>query len=295
MPVSSTQDAAGPLARHVVDAAAMLQQMAGADDADPTTAESARHSHANYVAGLRADALKGKRIGVLRVMFGTKPEHQAVNQVMAAALETMRRAGANLVDIDEGALDADKLIAENDVQKYEFRAVMDRYLATVPNAPARTVADIVASGKFDHPTLEKFLTSAVGYSNGMGEPDYQERLARDAQIRNALAKLMTDRKLDAIVYPLQKRLVVPLTETSQADRNGILASVTGYPAVTVPAGFSEPTKDAPLGVPVGMDLLGRPWSEAKLLSIAYAFEQAGHVRRPPESTPPLRSESLSAR
>ena len=108
--------------------------------------------------------------------------------------------------------------------------------------------------------------------------------------RALLAKVMDDNRLDAIVYPLQKRLVVPLTEFNQADRNGILASVTGFPPITVPAGFSSPTDTAPLGVPVGMDILGRPFSEAKLLSIAYSFEQATHFRRSPESAPPLPSE-----
>jgi Asp-tRNA(Asn)/Glu-tRNA(Gln) amidotransferase A subunit family amidase len=92
-------------------------------------------------------------------------------------------------------------------------------------------------------------------------------------------------KLDALVYPLQKRLVVPLTDLNQADRNGILASVTGFPAITVPAGFSPPTATAPLGVPVGMDILGKPWSEGRLIELAYSFEQEVHVRKPPSSAP----------
>src|ERR1700730_1053711 len=287
MPVSSTQDAVGPLARHVVDAATMLEVMAVANPADPA---SAVHDRPNYVASLKADALKGKRIGVLRIMFGTKPEHQEVNRVMDGALAAMRQAGATLVDLAEPALGADTLIADNDVQKYEFKAVMDRYLATIPNAPSKTVAEIVASGKFDHPTLEKFLNSALSYQDGLSEADYKLRLERDATTRALLAKVMDDNRLDAIVYPLQKRLVVPVGETNQADRNGILASVAGYPAVTVPAGFSAPSANAPAGVPGGMDILERPWSEANLLAIAYAFEQAAHGRRPPESTPPLPSE-----
>jgi amidase len=287
MPVSRTQDAIGPLARHVVDAAALLQVMAALDPADPATAGP---DHPNYLLVLKADALKGTRIGVLRVMFGVKPEHREVNRVMEGALGAMRQAGATLVDIDAPALDADKLIADNDVQKYEFKAVMDQYLATIPNAPSKTVAEIVTSGKYDHPTLEKFLNAAVVYQDGMSEADYKLRLERDAETRSLLAKLMDDNQFDAIVYPLQKRLVVPLPETDQAERNGILASVTGFPAVTVPAGFSTPSPDAPIGVPVGMDILGRPYSEAKLLSLAYSFEQATHLRRPPESTPPLPSE-----
>jgi Asp-tRNA(Asn)/Glu-tRNA(Gln) amidotransferase A subunit family amidase len=287
MPVSSTQDAIGPLARHVVDAAAMLQVMAATDSADPQTAG---HPHPNYVSSLKTDALKGKRIGVLRVMFGSKDENQEVNAVMEQALADMRKAGATLIDIDAPELDANKLIAQNDVQKYEFKAVMDRYLATIPNAPTKTVEDIYAGNRFNHPTLESFLKSAVSYKDGMSEGDYKVRLERDATTRASLEKLMDDKHLDAMVYPLQKRLVVPVTELNQAERNGILASVTGFPAVTVPAGFSAPTQTAPLGVPVGMDMLGRPWSEAKLLSLAYSFEQATHQRRPPESAPPLASE-----
>ncbi|MGA7329869.1 MAG: amidase family protein [Rhodomicrobium sp.] len=287
MPVSRTQDAIGPLARHVADAATLLQVMAVPDPADPATAG---HDHSNYVDALKAGALEGKRIGVLRIMFGAKPEHQEVTRVMETALDAMRQAGATLVDLDAPALDAGKLNTENDVQKYEFKALMDQYLATLPNAPVKTVAEIVASGKYDHSTLEKFLKTAVAFENGMSEADYKVRFERNAVTRALLLKLMYDNALDAIVYPLQKRLVVPLSETNQADRNGILASVTGFPAMTVPAGFSAPSPDAPLGVPVGMDILGRPFGEAELLSLAYSFEQATHLRRPPESTPPLPSE-----
>src|ERR1700726_3787309 len=268
-------------------AAAMLQAMAAADPADPQTAG---HPHPDYTAALNANALKGKRIGVLRVMFGSKPEHLEVNEVMERAISAMKQAGADLIDIDAPELDANQLIAQNDVQKYEFKAVMDRYLATIPNAPTKTVDSIYAGGRYDHPTLEGFLKSAVSSKDGLSEADYKARLDRDVKTRALVEKMMDDNHLDAVVYPLQKRLVVPVTELNQADRNGILASVTGFPAITVPAGFSAPTKTAPLGVPVGMDILGKPWSEAKLLWLAYSFEQATHFRRSPESAPPLPSE-----
>jgi Asp-tRNA(Asn)/Glu-tRNA(Gln) amidotransferase A subunit family amidase len=265
----------------------MLQVMAASDPADPVTAG---HPHPDYRAALKPGALKAKRIGVLRVLFGDKPEHQAVNQVMAGALAAMRRQGAILVELNVPALDSDTLNADNDVQKYELKSVMDAYLASIPNPPKKTVADIVASGQFNHPALEKLLATALSYQDGLAEPDYKLRLQRDAETRALLARVMDDNRLDAIVYPLQKRLVVPVTELNQADRNGILAAVTGYPAITVPAGFSQPTEDAPNGVPVGMDILGRPFSESKLLSIACGFEQATHVRRPPQSTPKLPTE-----
>jgi amidase len=163
-----------------------------------------------------------------------------------------------LIDIVAPDLDAGKLIAENDVQKYEFKAVMDRYLATIPNAPAKTLEAIYAGGRFKHPTLETFLKSAVAFTDGLSEADYKVRLDRDAKTRARPEELMNGNRLDAIVYPLQKRLVVPLTESNQSDRNGILASVTGFPAVTVPAGFSAPTGAAPLGGGREMNLPAPP-------------------------------------
>jgi Asp-tRNA(Asn)/Glu-tRNA(Gln) amidotransferase A subunit family amidase len=113
------------------------------------------------------------------------------------------------------------------------------------------------------------------------------RLLRNARTRDKLISLLAEHGLDAVVYPLQQRLAVPTSEANQADRNGILASVTGFPTITVPAGFSKPTPAAPLGVPIGMDILGRPWSEGRLIQIAHGFEQATHFRKPPQSTPPL--------
>jgi Asp-tRNA(Asn)/Glu-tRNA(Gln) amidotransferase A subunit family amidase len=239
---------------------------------------------------VRPGGLRGMRIGVLKVMFGNAPEHQVVNAVMANALAAMKKAGAELIDVDAPALDAAKLNANNDVQKYEFKALMNAYLASIPNAPAKTLSAIIASEKFHKPSLEKFLASAEGYASGMEDPDYKERLIRNQRSRQELISVMAEHRLDALVYPLQKRLVVPLTELNQADRNGILASVTGFPVITVPAGFSAPSAEAPLGVPIGMDILGRPWSEGRLIQIAYGFEQATHYRKPPGSAPPLETK-----
>jgi len=91
----------------------------------------------------------------------------------------------------------------------------------------------------------------------------------------------------ALLYPHQKRLPVMISEMNQAERNGILASLAGFPAITVPAGFSTPTENAPIGVPVGIEFLGQPFGEPQLLRIAYGFEQATQARKPPQSTPPL--------
>jgi len=261
--------------------------MQGADPADPATVGSETRRGSNYVGQLSSDGLKGRRLGVLRSMFGTKPEHAEVNAVMARALDTMRAAGAEIIEIEAPDLDAGKVGADTDVQKYEFKPLMAQYLASIPNAPAKSVSEILASGKIHKPTTESFLKGAEAAENSMADPDYKARLQRIAETRRAVDRVLEDNRLDALVYPLQRRLVVPLTELNQADRNGILASVTGLPALNIPAGFSTPTADAPVGVPVGMDLLGPAWSEPVLLTMGYAFEKAANVRKPPPSTPPL--------
>jgi amidase len=287
IPVSETQDAIGPIARTVADAALLLEVMAGYDPNDPSTAWSVGNSPMGYTAFLDADGLRGARIGMLRTMLGSGPEHQEVNAVISAAIEAMQKSGAVVIEVDAPALDADKLIADNDVQEYEFKTLINAYLATIPNVPVKSLADIIASGKFHKPSLEKFFIGAEAYRSGMEEPDYKERLLRNQQTRQVLVSLMADHRLDALVYPLQKRLVVPITESNQAERNGILAAITGFPAITVPAGFSKPSTQAPIGVPIGMDILGRPWTESRLIQIARGFEQVAKVRKPPISTPPL--------
>lgn len=291
MPVSETQDAIGPIARTVTDAAWLLQIMAGYDPNDSSTAWSVGNTSASYTSFLKQNGLRGTRIGVLKTMFGAGPEHQEVNTVIAKAITAMKNAGGIIIEVDAPALDAGKLIADNDVQKYEFKALINAYLATIPNAPVKSLSEIIASGKF-HKSLEKFLVSADTYQNGMEESDYKERLLRNQRTRQALLSLMVEHQLDALIYPEQKRLVVPITELNQADRTGILAAVTGFPAITVPAGFSPPSPTAPLGIPVGMDILGRPWTEGRLIQIAYGFEQATHYRKPPSSTPPLHASAV---
>src|ERR1700682_3038990 len=270
-----------------IQPARLLEAMAGYDQNDPSTAWSFGNTPTSYVQFLKPDGLRGARIGLPKTLLGSGPEHQEVNSVIATAMVTLKSAGAELIELDAPALDASKLNADNDVQKYEFKTLLNAYLAAIPNAPAKSLAEIIASGKFHKPSLEKFLSSAESFANGLDEPDYKERLLRNQRTRQVLISFFAGHKLDALVYPLQKRLAVPLTELNQADRNGILASVTGFPAITVPAGFSPTTATAPLGVPVGMDILGKPWSEGRLIELAYSFEQEVHVRKPPSSAPAL--------
>jgi Asp-tRNA(Asn)/Glu-tRNA(Gln) amidotransferase A subunit family amidase len=178
------------------------------------------------------------------------------------------------------------------VQKYEYKFQLNNYLKAQPNSPVHSLAELIASGKYHKASLEKFLASAESYENGLNEPDYKDRRVKIDDLRVQLANTMAKNNVVALLYPHQKRLPVMIGEMNQAERNGILASLAGFPAITVPAGFSTPTESAPIGVPVGIEFLGPPFSEPQLLQITYGFEQATHARKPPQSTPPLMAVEL---
>jgi Asp-tRNA(Asn)/Glu-tRNA(Gln) amidotransferase A subunit family amidase len=286
VPVSSTQDAAGPLARTVADAAAGLAVMDGYDPADPITARGIGNREPSYRDELDRRALDGARIGLLTSFLGTDPAlHGEVNAIVQRAARAMRREGARVIPVAMDGVTADRLIAELDVQRFELRSELDRYLQSFA-APKRSLSEILASGEVA-PLFVPTLQRADALANGLAEPDYKDRLARIQAFRDRVLKLMADNRLNALIYPQQKRLVVPIGQ-DQVDRNGIMAAVTGFPSVTVPAGFTAPKATAPRGVPVGLEIFGRPWSEQKLIRYAYDFEQATRHRRPPASTPSLR-------
>jgi Asp-tRNA(Asn)/Glu-tRNA(Gln) amidotransferase A subunit family amidase len=288
VPISFTEDAVGPITRNVSDAARMLDVMHGYDPRDQVTAFSVGQSPATYTAFLKTNALKGARIGVLQTLFGNGPEHQEVNQTMNRALDSLKQAGAVLVPVSDPALDTAALYTKFDVQVYEYRSNINAYLkGRGPNAPVHSLGEILASGKYYKPLLEAFMTKAESYENGLNEPEYKSRLAAINNLRVRVANLLAENNLVALVFPHQKCLVVPIGQIYQVDRNGILGALTGFPAITLPGGFSTPTTDAPLGVPVGIEFLGRPWSEVDLISVAYSFEQATRFRKPPLSVPPL--------
>ena len=136
--------------------------------------------------------------------------------------------------------------------------------------------EILASKKY-HPGIEENMKTAQKLS--VGTPQYNEKLIRQERLRTRILKLMADYNLDAMVYPHQQQLVCKVGE-AQKERNGVLCSVTGFPSIAVPAGFAK-TLEAPIGVPVGMEIIGRPFSEPVLIEIAYGYERKAQVRRPP--------------
>ncbi|MGE8320445.1 MAG: amidase family protein [Comamonas sp.] len=282
IPCGLTQDTIGPITRTVTDAARILDVIAGYDPADPGTRAGEAHIPPSYADGLDPRGLQGARIGVLRSFFGTGPEHASVNAVMQRALATVEAQGATLVALND-AISPDALLADTLVHHHEMLRDIETYLVRLPpTAPVHSLQDVIAANP--HPSVAATLSAAVALAGN--DADYRERQQRQQVLRERLLALMEVHRLDALVFPHQRRLVAPIG-TSQAERNGVLASATGFPAIVIPAGFSAPDEQAPLGVPVGLELFGRPFSEAALLRLAYAAEQALGARRPPHSAPAL--------
>jgi amidase len=292
VPVSFTQDTIGPMTRNVADSARLLDVMVGYDANDPVTALSVGNIPMTYTAFLQ-NGLKGARLGVLTNLFGSGPEYEEVNKVMAEAIEMLKEQGALIVRLEDAALDTGMLTAKFRLNEPEFKTALNHYLQQQgPHVPVHSLAEIIASGQYHKPTLEKFFAAAESYEDGPNSADYKDRRMRMDEIRIEVANLMARNQLDALVYPHQKCLVLPIGATFQKDRNGVIAALAGFPAIELPAGFSHPTATAPIGVPVGIEFLGRAWAEPELLKFAFGFEQATHLRRPPASTPTLSAAQM---
>ena len=284
IPMSFTQDEVGPIVRTVEDAARMLDVIAGYDPADPITAFGTGEIPASYTESLDANGLRGARIGLVEDLIGGDAIHEEVNAVLEDAIATMTEAGATVVRIRiPNFVDLTRDLA---LSSFEFKIAFNRYLASLgASAPVGSLEEFIERGEF-HPPLRGVLEADQSVQNGLADPEYRSRLLRREVLRQAVMTVIADNDLDALFYPHQRRLVAPIGE-AQLERNGVLSNSTGSPAITFPGGFSAPTAAAPLGVPIGIELLGPRWSEPTLIRLAYAFEQAARIRRPPASTPPL--------
>ena len=284
IPVSFTQDEVGPIVRTVEDAARMLDVIAEYDPADPITAFSTGEIPASYTESLDPDGLDGARIGLLLDLVGEEAIHEEVNAVVEDAVTTMMQAGAAVVRLRIPSF-AD-LTRDIALSGFEFRISFNRYLASLgPGAPVHSLAEFIERGEF-HPSLRLGLEGYESVRDGLADPEYRSRLLRREELRQAVMTLIAENEPDAVLCPRQRRLVAPIGE-EQRERNGVLSNSTGFPAITFPGGFSAPSSSAPVGVPIGIELLGPEWSEPTLIRLAYAFGQAARVRRPPTSTPPL--------
>ena len=283
IPISHSQDTAGPMARTVRDAALLLGALAGADAEDAGTGGAPR-APINYAAFLDPSGLKGARIGVVRGLFGFL---ERVDAVMAEALAALKSAGAELVDPVELTAAAKIGEPEGAVLHYEFKAGLNAYLARLgPGAPVKTLKDVIAfnekHAKEEMPYFaqETFLKAEA--KGPLTSPAYLEALAKSRRLARTegIDAVMDLHRLDALVAPTLGPACV--TDLVNGDRwlgdASTAPAVAGYPHVTVPAGFV-------FGLPVGLSFFGRAWSEGTLLKLSFAFEQATKRRKPPRFLP----------
>jgi amidase len=280
IPIAASQDTAGPMARTVADAAAVLSALTGVDPRDPATKVSGTRIVRDYAATLDSGALQGVRLGVMRNFFGF---HDGVDRVIGEALAAMKDAGGVLIDPanlpTKGKFDD----AELEVLLYEFKDGVNTYLGARPSASGvRSLRDLIefnaANASREMPWFGQELFERAEKKGPLTSPAYLK--ARRACVQQSrtlgLDAVMTKHRLDALVSPTGGPAW--LTDLVNGDHFGggssTPAAVAGYPSITVPAGFIH-------GLPIGISFTGRPWSDAKLLGIAYAFEQATKLRRPP--------------
>jgi amidase len=281
IPIAASQDTAGPMARSVRDAAILLTAMAAKDPGDPAAA-GRDQAIPDYAADLDTAELRGRRIGVLRSYSGAGKDER-IETILSDAIALLRAGGAEIIDpveIDTKGLGD----AEYEVLLYEFKDGLNAYLEK-SGAPYDSLQAIIEFNAANAEAVMPFFGQDIfEQSQGKGpltDPAYDEALAKSRQIaRNGLDEALDMHRLDAIVAPTNGPAW--MTDHILSDHFSIgsssLAAVSGYANVTVPAGFV-------LGLPVGVSFIGRAFSERQLIEIAYAFEQASRVRRPPPEAP----------
>ena len=290
VPLNLDYDVAGPMARTVADAAAVLQAVVGVDPDDPATAAARGRRVPRYAASLVSNGLRGARIGVLRQAYDRPTADPEVLAVFAQAVADLRRAGATVVDsVPVPGLDSLLNLETADCNR--FRHDLEAWLAsTNGRAPVRSLDSIVASRRF-HPSIRPRLEYAQKAAEPPGaSAGCREEAALREGMRRVMRRTMDARKLDAWVYPTWSnppRLIGDLN-TPHGDNSQVFSPLTGWPAVQVPMGY---TRGA---LPAGMTLFGRAWSEPTLIRLAYGYEQATRHRRPPPSAPPLRDDARPA-
>lgn len=282
IPISHSQDTAGPMARTVRDAAILLGPLTGVDARDEATSGSDGNYHGDYSQFLDADGLRGARIGVARSLADTFDPR--VIELFDASIAAMADAGATIVD--PANLNAS---AWNDplslvLLEYEFKHDLNQYLASLgPDAPVNTLADVIAFNERNADVEMPYFGQERLYDaqarGPLTDPEYLEakrRIQRNTR-EDGIDRLVLEHQLDAIIAPT--RDIAWLTDHIQGDRlqggsSAGPAAIAGYPDISVPMGFVG-------GLPVGISLFGRAWTEPTLLRVAYAYEQATNHRRAP--------------
>lgn len=284
IPISHTQDTAGPMARSVRDAALVLGALTGIDVRDDATAASDGHYEGDYAQYLDPQGLRGARIGVVRNAFGVQSKLDAV---MEEALAALQEQGAELIDPAEFDTWSELGERELDVMLYEFKAGINTYLAGLGDAARnKTLADLIEFNEQNHDREMPYFGQEIFIQSQdkgpLSSPDYLEALETCGRLARTegIDAVMERHQLDALVAPTGGPAWV--TDLVHGDHSyagsSSAAAVAGYPNITVPAGAIH-------GLPVGLSFFGRAWSEPTLLKLAYAFEQATQWRRAPELEP----------
>jgi amidase len=279
IPISFSQDTAGPMGRNVEDVAICLGALTGVDETDGKTPLSQGKYQTDYTQFLKTEGLNGKRIGLLK---GSASYHPKVAALLDQAAAYLKSRGATIVEVEplkEGAMENDSF----QVLLYEFKDGLNKYFASLGNAaPVKNIKELIEFNKADAVELRYFdqaLLELAQEKGGLNALEYQKALAGmlKAAREEGIDKLMNENKLDAIMAPTG----APAWKTDLVDGDHFLggssslAAIAGYPSITVPMGFIDE-------LPVGVSFFGRAWSEPLLLEIAYAYEQGTKHRRAPK-------------
>ncbi len=301
VPLDGVRDTAGPMARSIADMAVLLDVIVGADDNDPATARSAGHIATSYQAGLKKDALKGARLGVLRQVFTTKVTDPVILANFEKTIAELKAAGAEIIDpfiVPE--LDT---IPRPPQTASSFKSSIERWFSFHPGVPYGSTKAL-ADAKLVHPLHQVATEAAVVALPADQDPATIEGRKNEQLYRDAFTKAMDAAHVDALIFPTWAQLPArngdrntQLMTDEPNPKGGVTAlgssltfvgSTLQWPALSVPNGFLGE------GLPVGLQILGRAWDEAKIISYAYAYEQATHYRVPPSTVPALKESFSSA-
>jgi amidase len=279
VPLSPSQDTAGPMARSVADAATVLSAIAGSDPRDPATVDADQHA-TNYRRFLQIDGLKGKRIGVVRQLAGRDAN---ADHAMEQAIDLMKKQGAVIVDPVELPHLNELSALEGTVLKYEFKDAINAYLADHPKLKVRNLADVIAfnqrEASREMPWFGQDLLEEAQAEGPLTEQAYIDAHAKAKRLSGpeGIDAAMSAHHLDALLAPTWgPAFVIDPVQGDPAIRDPSQpAAMAGYPSITVPAGFIH-------DLPVGIILFGAKWSEPTLISIAYSFEQHAQAWQPPQ-------------
>ncbi len=300
IPISLTLDRVGPMARNVTDAAALLSAVAGMDAADLVTLKAAgRKPAAGYMGCLDPNRLKGARLGVLRQLNGDGPADKPAMDLFEKALADLKKAGAVIVDPVAPATDLWTLLRDVNMSDDEYKWGLNAYLASRRGTvPVRTLSELIATGKYLG-RLGARYTECDAKPRMELNPEYSAKVQGRAVAREVVTALMDRHGLDALVYPHRTQPIPTIeeaapgggsTSVSEPRARGSsarLSTVTGYPTVIVPCGYT------PDGLPLGIEFTGRLYAEPTVIGLAFAYEQQTRHRKLPGSTPALPGENLA--